>query len=712
MPEFGDRFGALQRAKAPDLWPDIVRREPRSSPATPLAPRVVAGVVALIIAAAGFAGGVLFFGAVGGSGDQLATVQNGRIAFSGFDGTSWNIYSIQPDGTGRTQLTHLSDQVAEDPVWSPDGTGIAYVVRENGGSDRSDIWVTNADGTDAHALTVGPGSSWAPTWSPDGASIAYTHAAPGQADQIWIVGADGSDPVPFTLCDGSECVGDSSPAWSPDGERIAFLRVSGAGAIVPVSIMVWPLDRRGETRDISLDGATWASDLAWSPDGQEFAFARSFADGRRFGLFAVDSKGGTSRALTGVPSAQAPTWSPDGQRIAFMASPDGSERETIYVMDADGTGVHQIPGLPEDASFPAWQPVVASEPTPSPSTVPDGSITAEGRALPEGRLLVQVDGRRVEALEEGAERSTLVGRDLIALDLSADGSRLLLSTPWDSVGPESALDSLDLTTGERTTIAQFDGWSLPARWSPDGSMVAYRIGEQNTLCIRDLATIEPRCLPELGRVYEFDWSPDSSRLVLDPGPPDPLTILDVATYQTTVVARWDDRAVVDAVADAGLGQPVAIQFEGPRWSPSGKYIAALAMVRTEQGYSGNVVLAFDLNGAVVARGVPFGEYSDARGWSPAADAFAYASGEPPYRIVDARVLDAETHEDRSLISADGDRTIQSLAWSPSGRWVAVVLVGPDQGWFVSEIRIVDTTGVDPPMTFRSKGLPQLVDWGA
>jgi hypothetical protein len=123
------------------------------------------------------------------------------------------------------------------------------------------------------------------------------------------------------------------------------------------------------------------------------------------------------------------------------------------------------------------------------------------------------------------------------------------------------------------------------------------------------------------------------------------------------------------------------------------------------------VLVFDLNGSVVARGVPFGEFSEARGWSPTADVFGYASGEPPYRIVDARLLDVSTGEDRILISTVGARTIQSMVWSPSGRWVAVTLITPHEGWFVSEIRILDTTGTDPPRIFEtSAALPELVDW--
>lgn len=172
--------------------------------------------------------------------------------------------------------------------------------------------------------------------------------------------------------------------------------------------------------------------------------------------------------------------------------------------------------------------------------------------------------------------------------------------------------------------------------------------------------------------------------------------------------------MLDAVAAAGLGEVVGIQFQGPMWSPSGRYVAGLGMVRTDDGHSGNVVLVFYMNGGVVARGVPFGEFSQARGWSPTADVFAYAAGEPPYQIVEVRLLDVSTGEDRLLFpTADaGKQTIHSLVWSPTGRWVAVILgTVLDRGYFVSEIQVLDTTGADPPRIFETSAFPELVDWG-
>ena len=95
-----------------------------------------------------------------------------------------------PDGGNQTNLTN---DVAEDtdPVWSPDGTRIAFVKAAEG---HRNIFVMDADGTDQVNLTPGADTTGqanagvAPTWSPDGTRIAYTY----QGD-IWVMNADGSE---------------------------------------------------------------------------------------------------------------------------------------------------------------------------------------------------------------------------------------------------------------------------------------------------------------------------------------------------------------------------------------------------------------------------------------------------------------------------------------------------------------------------------------
>jgi Tol biopolymer transport system component len=60
----------------------------------------------------------------------------------------------------------------EYPAWSPDGTRIAFMGGPDGPTEY-DIWVMNADGSNPVQLTDSPGPDWWPAWSPDGTRIAF-----------------------------------------------------------------------------------------------------------------------------------------------------------------------------------------------------------------------------------------------------------------------------------------------------------------------------------------------------------------------------------------------------------------------------------------------------------------------------------------------------------------------------------------------------------
>jgi TolB protein len=583
MTDLADRFEALGRARPPELWRDIVGREPRPLPSPPTRRRAIAIVVALAVATAGLGVAALTFGGSGRPKRAAAAVSVGRIAFAGLGETTWNIYTIEPDGRHLTMLTNLRDQVADGPAWSPDGQRIAYVVRENNGA--SDIWVINADGSGAYALTSGPGSSWGPTWSPDGSRLAYTHAAPGQADQIWIIRADGSDPQAFTYCDPPECVQDGSPAWSPDGSRIAFVRVSGAGAIIPVSVFIWPVEQSDPKPEaIELDNATWASDLAWSPDASMLAFARSTSAGESFGLWRVDADGSGLEPLGDRPSAQSPSWSLDGRRIVFMA-PIGPERATLYVMDADGTRVRRIPGLPVDAVSPSWQPVLS-----------DQTVPAPGRPMANGPIYFRVGGAdggsRVESIQpDGTDRHVVFPENspvrYSRIDFSPDGTRIAFDNFLQGeYGIETA--DPDGTDVLRLTDGVNDSW---ASWSPDGTKILFSSTRYDP-------SIE-RCTP--GDPYEFGcptdiyvmgadgsnvtrltddplpefmpvWSPDGSKIAfVREADPVPVAFTGIYTMNP-------DGSGVKRVSSSDGGSDF-----GPSWSPNGSRIAFAAIRKEDWG---------------------------------------------------------------------------------------------------------------------------------
>ncbi len=71
-----------------------------------------------------------------------------QIAFARAEGGNWDIYVINPDGSGRSRLT--SDGAMEfAPVWSPAGDSIAFLSNQDG---RWAIWVMDPDGRNQRRL--------------------------------------------------------------------------------------------------------------------------------------------------------------------------------------------------------------------------------------------------------------------------------------------------------------------------------------------------------------------------------------------------------------------------------------------------------------------------------------------------------------------------------------------------------------------------------
>ena len=283
--------------------------------------------------------------------------ENGRIAFASNRMTQFNregddeIFSINADGTGLRQLTHDNvDQTT--PVWSPDGTKIAFSVIT---PEDADIRVMNADGTDQRVLVDSSGRDGATAWSPDGKKIAFVrYAAPYL--NIYVMNADGTDQTRLTY----SRLGDNSPSWSPDGTKIAF----DTGRDGEPEIYVMDADG-SDQRNVSNDpeGGDFSPD--WSPDGSRILFVRwrrtRGSECQRSAIFTMDADGGRERRLTPyAPAITAPAWSPDGQRIAFLRSGGGcwdDVRHRLHAMDADGSDARRVDtGTDAEPDALAWQP--------------------------------------------------------------------------------------------------------------------------------------------------------------------------------------------------------------------------------------------------------------------------------------------------------------------------------------------------------------------
>jgi len=126
-----------------------------------------------------------------------------------------DVFVINVDGTGLTNLTHNSTYQDLRPAWSPDGKKIAFQTNRDG---NDEIYVMNADGSNPTRLTSNENSDQAPDWSPDGRIVFQSDR--DRNFEIWAMNADGSGLTQLTYTQG--CVRNLDPAWSPDGTTIAF----------------------------------------------------------------------------------------------------------------------------------------------------------------------------------------------------------------------------------------------------------------------------------------------------------------------------------------------------------------------------------------------------------------------------------------------------------------------------------------------------------
>ncbi len=103
-----------------------------------------------------------------------------RIAIGSTQDGNFDIYLMNPDGTGQTRLTHNDSTNDAFPTFSPDGTKIAFTSWDaNLDAASAEIYVMNADGTGRVQLTQNTVEDSYPVWSPDGRQLAFQSARDG-----------------------------------------------------------------------------------------------------------------------------------------------------------------------------------------------------------------------------------------------------------------------------------------------------------------------------------------------------------------------------------------------------------------------------------------------------------------------------------------------------------------------------------------------------
>ncbi len=257
-----------------------------------------------------------------------------QIAFvSNRDGNK-EIYVMNTDGSGQTNLTNSPNNNDETPAWSPDGRQIAFArssVTEQPIIANTTIQVMDSDGNNVSRLITQAGQ---PAWSPDGTQLAVS----GGDDRISTIDIDGSNQVQLTPGSGQ------NPVWSPDGQQIVFDNIADLFVI------------NSDGSDVTARTSSPADERygAWSPDGRQIAFATNGHGD--WEIYVMKADGSNATRLTNSPADDVyPTWSPDGTQLAFASNRDGDWE--IYVMKADGSGQINITNNHSaNDEQPSWSP--------------------------------------------------------------------------------------------------------------------------------------------------------------------------------------------------------------------------------------------------------------------------------------------------------------------------------------------------------------------
>lgn len=537
-----------------------------------------------------------------------------------------------------------------------EGTNMAAAVSPDGSQMVLDLqgtlWVMDAGGGEARAITDMYYDARQPQWAPDGSRIVFQSFRDGNW-HIWSIAPDGSDPVQHTFGPYDE----REPAYSPDGNSIVFSSDRSG------DYDIWTLDVSGGATGGRLqritDAPTHEFTPQWAPDGESLAYASD----RGLGAIIVHESGGSTRIVARNAGAISPAWSPDGSRIAYSAV--GPGRTGLYVVeagagDAGGSGPEAGPArLTEDRAdvFPFRPMWMAS-----------GTGGGEIAYVGDGRI------RRVSA--DGAQREDIPFEATFAFtrpdyerrprSFDPGGSEPVIGIVAPAVSPDgrqvafTALGDLWLVeTGDPTPQQLTDDPFVDVQpsWSRDGRRLAWATDREGSLDIwvRDMETgAERRLTTDPGGEVGPVFSPGGDRLVFT----------SVMGMQSSV-----------RMLDLGTGDVRTIRDDlfapsRPSFSPDGRTIAmsVLTQYSTRFREGRNEILLQPLAGGATRR-VTAAEHRgvgvralDGPVWSPDGRRMAYVSDGVLWSVhVDAEGVPSGPPERLTNHHADG------LSWTGDSR---------------------------------------------
>jgi len=173
------------------------------------------------------------------------------------------IYTINADGTGEERLTpENADSI--HPAWSPDGTKVIYCADDDlhpPKKNASEVSLVDVK-TKQVATVISGGTNTYPSYSPDGKKVVFRRMIGDMNSEVFVANADGSDAKNVS----NHMAFDGWPAWSPDGTKIAFASNRLA------NYQIWVMNADGTEPSLLANTEGRATEPRWSVDGKMIYF--------------------------------------------------------------------------------------------------------------------------------------------------------------------------------------------------------------------------------------------------------------------------------------------------------------------------------------------------------------------------------------------------------------------------------------------------------
>ncbi|MCZ6649789.1 MAG: protein kinase [Acidobacteria bacterium] len=386
-------------------------------------------------------------------------------------------------------------------------------------------------------------------WSPESEFMAFSRIRGGSAD-VMVQPLSGGPAVVRASGPGDETV----PRWSPDGKYLAYISSADPGTFIylmpphggtPSKLIATNFP----TLDIeSLNSSM--GDRPWSPDSKTLLVSRVGDDGR-VAVYSVNRKSGEASALTSPPAGSAdfnPSYSFSGERIVFQRRRYGKGK--LMIMASAGGEAEVLLADDADNLMPAWRP-------------DDRHVVFRSNRAGGGPNLWEIDVSTGSLRQLTAETNKVV-----SFSISAD-DRIAYTPYWH----DTFLFVVDAATGERRQITSHTKDNFGARFSPDGTTIAYHstLTGNSEIWLHYLdGRPETRITDDASWDLYADWSPDGRHLLFVSDREGGEFKIFIANSDGGGVRRLMDRAIsVNSTWAAVNGVLVS------RWSPDGGQIAFL-----------------------------------------------------------------------------------------------------------------------------------------